>query len=410
MAEYRKDPKGRVLRKGESLRKDGRYEYKYTDPLGKRRCVYANDLAKLREKEDEVIRDQLDGLRTYVDGMATLNQAFDRHINLKKNIRNTTRANYIYMYDRYVRDTFGKKKLNDIVSSDVKLFYNILIEEYELEVSTVDSIHTIIHPVFDMAVNDDVIRKNPSDGAMKDIKKSKGKKKRFALTRPQQKAFLKFVEESEVYCKWKPVFVFMLGTGVRAGELTGLKWVDLDFEKRLIYIRQIVVYDYIRSTEGDGNSYSVSDPKTNAGKRTIPMLDEVYEALQQINEDQKKTGRNKAVIDGHKGFVFKNRDGNCLIGHNINKVISRIVNDYNNKEEIEAAKQKREPLLLPDFSCHILRHTFATRLCEAESNLKVIQSIMGHENIETTLDIYAEATEEKKRETFEELTGKMNLF
>lgn len=95
----------------------------------------------------------------------------------------------------------------------------------------------------------------------------------------------------------------------------------------------------------------------------------------------------------------------------VNASIKRIVASYNDEEMLNSKKEEREPLLLPDFSCHHLRHTFATRLCEAESNLKVIRSIMGHKNIETTMDIYAEATDRKKEETFERLAGKLdNLF
>ena len=93
----------------------------------------------------------------------------------------------------------------------------------------------------------------------------------------------------------------------------------------------------------------------------------------------------------------------------VNHVIKRICKHYNTEEEVKAKKEKREPVLLPPFSCHHLRHTFATRLCEKETNLKVIQSIMGHKNIETTMDVYAEATDRKKKESFENLSD-MDIF
>ena len=95
----------------------------------------------------------------------------------------------------------------------------------------------------------------------------------------------------------------------------------------------------------------------------------------------------------------------------VNRAIKRISDSYNADEILNAKKEGREPLILPDFSCHHLRHTFATRLCEAESNLKVIQSVMGHKNIETTMDIYAEATDRKKQESFNVLADKLdNVF
>lgn len=110
MSKSRKDSKGRALRKGESERKsDGRYIYQYTDPAGKRHVVYAPDLVELREKEKGLIRDQLDGLESYCSGKTTLNYAFDRYISTKYDLRENTRVNYKYMYNRFVRDTFGKK-------------------------------------------------------------------------------------------------------------------------------------------------------------------------------------------------------------------------------------------------------------------------------------------------------------
>ena len=94
----------------------------------------------------------------------------------------------------------------------------------------------------------------------------------------------------------------------------------------------------------------------------------------------------------------------------VNRAIKRIVADYNASEEVNARKERREPVLLPDFSAHHLRHTFCTRLCENETNLKVIQSVMGHKDIKTTMDVYAEATEEKKQESFERLAATLDVF
>ncbi len=230
MAQTRKDLRGRVLRKGESQRRsDERYVYTYTDPLGRRKYVYAQDLVTLREKEAQLLKDQMDGLDIYVAGKATVNFVFDRYMSLKNNLKPTTKSNYLYMYDRFVRDTFGKG------------------------------------------------------------------------------------------------------------------WTD-------------------------------------------------------------------AEIDGMTGFIFCNRYGNIMNAQSVNRAIKRISSSYNATEEVEARKEHREPVLLPNFSAHNLRHTFCTRLCERETNLKVIQSIMGHKDIQTTMDIYAEATEEKKQETFEHLAATMDVF
>lgn len=160
MATARKDFRGRVLRKGEVQRaSDKRYMYCYTDPFGRRKYIYANDLVTLREKEMRLTKNQLDGLDTYVAGYATVNFVFDRYISLKTNLRETTRSNYLYMYDRHVHETFGERKIADIKYSDVLQFYNYLVVMKGLQTNTLESIHCLLHPTFQLAFRDDIIRK-----------------------------------------------------------------------------------------------------------------------------------------------------------------------------------------------------------------------------------------------------------
>lgn len=153
----------------------------------------------------------------------------------------------------------------------------------------------------------------------------------------------------------------------------------------------------------------ISKPKTEAGIRTVPMLDVVYDAFQMEREEQREFGFCDTEIDGMTGFIFINRFGNLHNPQSVNRAIKRISGSYNAEEVVNAKKERREPIILPSFSCHHLRHTFCTRLCEHETNLKVIQAVMGHRNIETTMDIYAEATDRKKQESFENLS-KLDIF
>lgn len=104
-----------------------------------------------------------------------------------------------------------------------------------------------------------------------------------------------------------------------------------------------------------------------------------------------------------------NRYGSVQTPQSVNRTIKRIICSHNSEEVVNAKREQREPVILPDFSCHHLRHTFCTRLCEHETNLKVIQDIMGHRNIETTMDIYAEATDQKKQESFNNLS-RLDIF
>ena len=411
MARTRKDLRGRSLRKGEVQRaSDKRYMYTYTDPLGRRKFIYANDLTQLREKEEKLLKDQLDGLDIYVAGKATLNETFDRYISTKYNLRESTRSSYLYTYDHYVRDTFGLKRIAEIKYSDVLQFYYHLLNQQGISLGTLDSVHCLLHPTFQLAVRDEIIRKNPTDGVMKEISRESGKNRgvRHALTIEQQRCFMEYIANHPIYYHWWPMFTILLGTGCRIGEALGLRWQDLDFENRVISINHSLVY--YPANGSNKCVLRVSLPKTDAGIRTIPMLDIVKDAFEMLYEEQKENGFNETEIDGMTGFIFCNRFGAVPNPQTVNHTIKRIANNYNADEVVRAKKEHRDPIILPNFSCHHLRHTFCTRLCENETNLKVIQSIMGHKNIETTLDIYAEATEKKKQESFENLAAKLDIF
>lgn len=112
---------------------------------------------------------------------------------------------------------------------------------------------------------------------------------------------------------------------------------------------------------------------------------------------------------GYTGFIFQNRYGDPLSPHSVNRAIDRICAAYIEDETVLADQEGRDPVLIRHFSAHNLRHTFCTRFCENERNIKVIQEIMGHADIETTMNIYAEATKEKKKESFSNLEGKIKI-
>ena len=228
---------------------------------------------------------------------------------------------------------------------------------------------------------------------MREVKKSHiwEHNPRHALTIPQQKAFMGYLKAHREYQGWVPIITVLLGTGMRIGECIGLRWEDVDFEKRIISVNHTLVY---RPDENGKSMKHISTPKTISGRRTIPMIDEVYEAF--LEE-----------IEGYSNFIFVTATGTAYLPNAINRAIESARNAYNTEEIEKAEKEDREPLIIPHFSAHYLRHTFCTRLCENESNLKVIQSIMGHADITTTMDVYAEATQEKKQEIVANLRGKI---
>ena len=297
MAKVRKDLRGRSLRKGEVQRSsDKRYMYTYTDPMGRRKFIYANDLTELREKEAKLMKDQLDGLDLYVAGKASVNDTFDRYMSTKYNLRESTRSSYFYTYDHYVRDTFGNKRIAEIKYSDVLQFYYYLLNEVKISLGTLDTVHCLLHPTFQLAVRDEIIRNNPTDGVMKEISRESGKNRgiRHALTVEQQRAFMEYIANHPIYYHWWPMFTVLLGTGCRIGEALGLRWQDLDYDRRTISINHSL--SYYQKPESNKSVLRISKPKTEAGIRTIPMLDVVKDSFEMLYEEQLENGESRVVL------------------------------------------------------------------------------------------------------------------
>lgn len=395
MAERRKDSKGRVLKENETQRKDGTYQYRWRTSDHKRHSIYAPTLEELREKEQAVLKDKSDGIRTDAQKV-TLNDVYDLWVQLKKGLKDNTFQNYKYMYEQFVRDDLGQHKITTLKRSDIRRFYNYLIDERCLKVSTVDSIHTVLHQVLDIAVEDCYLRNNISDNALKELKQARNlfTEKRKALTIQEQEIFLDFLKKSNMYRHWYPIFALMVGTGLRVGEAVGLRWDDVDFDNNTISVNHTLIY--YNHAKG-GCYFGINTPKTRAGERTIPMIESVREAILQEKEYQREAGiRCTARVDGFTDFIFVNRFGNTQHQGTLNKALRRIIRDCN-QEILDKAKDKDNVILLPNFSCHTLRHTFTTRLCESGINIKVIQSVLGHSDVSTTLDIYADVTKDLKK-------------
>ena len=408
MATKRKDSHRIVLKKGEYQRTNGTYAYRWTDGKGKRHEVYARDLDDLRAKEKEIDADTNEGIKVEAR-YVIINEMYDLWEQLKRGIKDNTFENYKYMYNTFVRPSFGKKRIQTLKKSDVKFFYNYLADQRCLQASTIDSIHTVLHQVLDMAVDDKYIRSNPSDKALKELKQSHAFKteKRRALTIAEQELFLNYLRNNETYSHWYPIFAVMLGTGMRVGEITGLRWCDIDLDNGVIDINHTLVYYCHRhEVELNGCYFNINTPKTKASNRKIPMIESVKEAFLMEKANQEKSGiKCSAVIDGYSDFIFVNRNGKTQHQGTLNKAIRRIIRDCNDEVLLN---DENATVLLPHFSCHSLRHTFSTRMCEAGINVKVIQDTLGHQDISTTMNIYTDATKEMKKQEFESLDNYLN--
>ncbi len=315
----------------------------------------------------------------------TLNDAFESYINSRKDLRPGTLKTYKNAY-KHAQKEFGDFDLAEIKYSNIKNLYSYLRYEIGLKPRTIELLNSVLHPIFNTALRDEIITSNPVTGALHEIARGDDwqKENKSALSESEQSRFMNYIKTNPRFSRWENLFTFFLGTGCRIGEVVGLRWQNVDFEKGCININH--------STNYSDKCLNDGPPKTKASYRSIPILTEVRKAL--LNEMQLQ----ELLYGEADGYVFKNGLAKPHIPATINQAINNAVNAYN-KDYPEAP--------LPHFSAHQLRHTFCTRLCEQETNLKLIQSVMGHSDIQTTMNIYASITEEKKIASFKQIDGKI---
>ena len=264
----------------------------------------------------------------------------------------------------------------------IRKFYAGLVKQ-GLAASTIKFYHSLICPALELAVDSNIIRKNPAKDARKGIGGTKREKT--SITISQQEKMLDFLKNSNQYCIYHPLMVFALSTALRVGELTGLRWSDVDLKENIIHIRQQLIYRNL----GDGCRFHVQDLKTEAGRRDIPLTASARKSLIKQKELSLVLGtKQRKEIDGITDFVFLNSLGNPYAANAVNFMLKNVVEAYNRSERATAAREDREMKLLPHISAHILRHTACTRLAESGIDPKTLQYIMGHSSIAVTMDIY----------------------
>lgn len=421
MSGSRRDSKGRVLHVGESQRKDGRYAYRYTDASGVRHTVYSWRLVEtdkmpsgkkmdiaLRTAIKKIEKDIDDGIMPDGACKTTIDELFIEFMAIRKDLKEHTRCNYICLYNKHIKPEFGSKLLSSLKYSDILRFYLTLHDQDRLKISTLQSINSILWQMLDMAVKDSLIRKNPSDGIMREITRriDDDSNEKQALSAEQQSRLIDYVVKDKKYNRYAVIFTVLLGTGMRIGEMLGLRWCDVDFKNGIIHVTHSLSY---KDTEDGGYKYSIGEPKTKAGIREIPMFSDVASAL--LSEKKKKRNPNEKPfrVGDYSGFIFLNSNGKVYTPAAIYDKIQFIVDGYNKTEEARSREEKRQPVFIPKISPHIFRHTFCTRLCELESNIKVVQDVMGHRNIRTTMNTYSHAMKDAKVASFKAIDGRIKL-
>lgn len=407
MSEKRRDHKGRILRNGEGQRPDGKYIYRYIDSKGKRRTIYswqlvATDKVPDGKKGTESLREAEKHLDIYEEtkqtrvSTTTINAIFDKLLKTRKGLKHSSRVTYELYYDREIRNTIGVKPVDSIVFSDLEDFYTTLLYDRGLKPTSVQMVHQLLWQVFQRAIRDKVILYNPAVGVWRSLSIEKMPRTRHALTQAEQKELVRFVNASSEYKRYGPLLTVLLGTGMRINEALGLRWCDCDFAQGYISVDHALVYT--KSSDGKWR-YSVDLPKTAAGVRKIPMLQEVRKALEAERELTESLDHTFS-INGYSNFVFLSGLSRPMRCNTFSVKLKEMATAYN-----KTANGVQIPLISP----HILRHSFCTRMFENGADIKVVQTLMGHSSSRTTMDIYNYVTEERVRNSMVNMEGKLVL-
>ena len=389
----RRDSKHRVLRAGESMRADGKYQFKYhiagkphfvyswklepTDklPAGKKPCL------SLRELEKQIgydLESQLDPMKRNI----TVNKLVERYLSTKTGAKHSTVANYNFVKNILKKEEFSEAKIADVQTSDAKLFL-IKMQSDGKGYSTVKSVRGVLRPAFQMAVDDDILNKNPFEFQLAGVVVNDSHT-RTAITREQMRQFLKFVHDDNCYCKYYEVVYILFHTGMRISEFCGLTLKDIDLKNRIVNI------DHQLQRTSD-MQYVIESTKTNAGTRKLPITEEVAKCFQAIIEDREPQQREK-MIDGYAGFLFYDKDNNPLVAMHWEHRFNHMVQRYNDIYRIQ----------IPNITPHVCRHTYCSNMAKSGMNPKTLQYLMGHSDIGVTLNTYThlgleDAEDELKR-------------
>lgn len=341
MAPKRRDNKGRILQIGEWQEPNGRYRYMYNDALGKRKIVYSWRLTEadpvpahrrkdipLREKEKQVMSLFMQGIS---GSDMTVVELVERYISLKSGVKQSTLANYKTVINNLKKTEFAYRHVDQVKLSDAKMFL-ISLQRNGLGYSSIHNIRGVLRPAFQMAVDDDMILKNPFDFEMGTVINNDSNK-REAISPQDEKRFMDFDEEV----------------------------INVDHQLQ----RSRNMKYYIEST------------KTTSGTRKIPMTEEVKELCQRIVANRNRPKR-EPIIDGYGGFLFFDKEGKPMVALHWEKYMQHAREKYNREHALQ----------LPPITPHVCRHTFCSNMAREGINPKTLQYLMGHSDIAVTMNVY----------------------
>ena len=390
MSEKRRDNRGRVLRFGESQRQDGRYAFKYKDNDGSVKFVYSWRLDKndrtpagkkrelsLREKEKQIEHDLFDHIVSN-GGNYTVLELVKKYVSLKTGVRHNTEANYNFVINIIAKADFGKLRIDKVHLSDAKGWL-IKLQKEGRGYSTIHSVRGVLRPAFQMAVDDDLIRKNPFNFELASVIVNDSVT-REAITKKQEREFLGFIQSDEHFSRYYDGIYILFHTGLRISEFCGLTIGDIDFKEMRINV------DHQLQRKRD-MTYVVEPTKTTSGTRMVPMTKEVADCFRRILANRIKP-KVEPMIDGYTGFLFLDKNEMPMVALHWEKYFKHILDKYNSIYKVQ----------LPKITPHVCRHTFCSNMAKSGMNPKTLQYIMGHSDISVTLNTYSHVGFEDAKE------------
>ena len=380
MSEVRRDNKNRKLLTGESQDKDGRYRYKYNDAFGNRKSVYSWRLTEsdpypkgkrkdisLREKEKQIRKELEDGISPDGRSMTVL-ELVQKYVNLKRGVKHNTKANYNFVINIIKKEKFGSRMIDTITMSDAKEWL-IKLQDDGRGYSSIHSIRGVLRPAFQIAEDDNLIHKNPFEFQLATVVFNNSVT-REAVTRKQERDFLKFIKEDHHFCKYYDAIYILFNTGLRISEFCGLTISDIEFDNHRIKVDHQLQRK--RNME-----YVIETPKTEKGKRYVPMMNDVEESFRRIIENRKNP-KIEPMIGGYVGFLCLDKNEMPMVALHWEKYFQHIREKYNKIYRIQ----------MPKVTPHVCRHTFCSNMAKSGMNPKTLQYIMGHADISVTLNTY----------------------
>lgn len=391
MSEKRRDKKNRILHNGEIQLADGRYRFKYLDVNDEEKYVYSwrldhNDPApkgkrrdlSLREKEKQIEQDMFNQIVSN-GGNYTVIELVEKYVSLKIGVRHNTAAGYKTVINILKKDPFGKKRIDKVKLSDAKAWLIKLQQVDRRGYSSIHSIRGVLRPAFEMAMNDDLIRKNPFQFELATVVVNDSVT-REAITRKQERDYLKFIKEDKHFCKYYDALYILFNTGLRISEFCGLTMKDIDFEEKRINVNH-------QLQRTSNMKYIIEVSKTESGIRFVPMTEEVEKCFRRIIEKRQKP-KIEPMVDGYVGFLCLDKNEMPMVALHWEKYMQHIREKYNKIYKVQ----------MPCITPHVCRHTFCSKMAKSGMNPKTLQYIMGHSDISVTLNTYTHIRFEDAKE------------